>query len=113
MDTWQNSRPQKIKNLLIKTMQICPHVVMLLISCVQCALTASYKSKKGMNVIGFGDECSQFKVTRVHGCVCVLMYATGPGQYPAPAVGNKLWLLMNVPSKLWSYRAHLKQRPYT
>lgn len=40
--------------------------------------------------------------------VCVLIYATGPRQYPAPAVGNKRWLLRNAASKLWSYRA---QRP--
>lgn len=60
-----------------------------------------------MNVLRLGNERRRFKVIRVevHGCVCVLMYATGPGQYPAPAVGNKLWLLMNVPSKLRSYRA--------
>lgn len=47
---WENGnlaeQPQKIRSLLIKNMQICPHVVVLLISCSQCAVTASYTSKK-------------------------------------------------------------------
>lgn len=66
-----------------------------------------------MNIIRLENECNQFKVVRVkvHRCVCVLMHATGHRQYPAPAAGNKLWLLMNVPSKLWSYRSPLQQRP--
>lgn len=54
-------------------MQICPHAVRFLVSCSQSALTASYTSKKGIEVIKLGNECSLLKILRVNvlGCVFV------------------------------------------
>lgn len=47
-------------------------------------------------------------------CVCVfMMYATGPWQHPAPAVGDKPWRVRNDACKPWSSQgtqAHQRQQ---